>query len=322
MDSFITNKTGMGHKKVSDDQLIEKYEKIKNIWIVAEYFGMCGQSVHERLTRLGIKLKGAKLSNDEKEFILKNYVKFRDAGELNKMSEVMGRNKTGICRVASMLGLTDKKKPFYRKKQKRIRDLSGSNHPNWKGGVTKKGLALFDTYAGQINFCESVRRDPDNQSILQVKCAYCGKWFTPLIHAVQNRIRGLEKLDDHRFYCSDGCRSECPIFRKYKYPSGFRKNTSREVVPELRQIVFQRDGYKCQMCWAESNLHCHHIKGYAQNKMLGNDPDNCITLCKTCHQKIHKRDGCKGKDLGCGKSEKLIGMVELSKNGWEEFNGF
>jgi len=34
------------------------------------------------------------------------------------------------------------------------------NHPNWKGGVRKKNIPLYDTYAHQISYVEEVRRSP------------------------------------------------------------------------------------------------------------------------------------------------------------------
>jgi 5-methylcytosine-specific restriction endonuclease McrA len=35
------------------------------------------------------------------------------------------------------------------------------------------------------------------------------------------------------------------------------------------------------------------------NKVMANDPDNCITLCKDCHKQVHSREGCKYSDLKC-----------------------
>ena len=39
------------------------------------------------------------------------------------------------------------------------------------------------------------------------------------------------------------------------------------------------------------------------NKMVSNDPDNCITLCKKCHKEIHSQDGCRYVDLQCPKDK-------------------
>lgn len=40
--------------KATDAQIIESYDRLQNVWRVADEFGMCGQSVHERVVKLGI----------------------------------------------------------------------------------------------------------------------------------------------------------------------------------------------------------------------------------------------------------------------------
>ena len=48
-------------------------------------------------------------------------------------------------------------------------------------------------------------------------------------------------------------------------------------------------GY-CEKCGSKKNLTIHHIKKVAEYPELKNNPDNCITLCKKCHQKIHQKE--------------------------------
>lgn len=59
----------------------------------------------------------------------------------------------------------------------------------------------------------------------------------------------------------------------------------------LKQYVLKRDGYLCQSCKKKtknnSELHVHHIKFRSNG---GTDTkNNLITLCKPCHDKLHKR---------------------------------
>ena len=56
---------------------------------------------------------------------------------------------------------------------------------------------------------------------------------------------------------------------------------------KLRWFVFKRDGYKCQICGRGANLVCHHIHPIG----LGGSshPNNLQTLCKDCHDRIHKK---------------------------------
>ena len=186
---------------------------------------------------------------------------------------------------------------------KSSKERKGDKNPNWKGIGKFTG---FDTYASRLNFIEEVRRFPDNDMILQVRCTYCGKWITPTrsqvnarldsIYGNKNNIKG-----ENRFYCNgNSCKSQCSIYRRYKFPKGFKQASSREVQPELRKLVFERDNHTCQKCGSNDYLHCHHINPVSQNPLESADLDNCITFCKKCHKEIHKTvPGCKYLELRC-----------------------
>ena len=188
-------------------------------------------------------------------------------------------------------------------RKKIANSVSGSLHPNYKGGVTKAGLVTYDGYKNTLGPYEEICRQT-NTEILEVKCAYCGKWFSPTRNAVISRLAAINNLNkgEQRLYCSENCKQACPTYNMTQYPKGFKKATSREVSTYLRKIVLKRDNWTCQKCGKtikEAALHCHHIKGYTQNKILANDVDNCITLCKNCHKEIHKQKGCRYVDLQC-----------------------
>jgi 5-methylcytosine-specific restriction endonuclease McrA len=101
-------------------------------------------------------------------------------------------------------------------------------------------------------------------------------------------------------YCSDGCKSECPIYNQSKWPKGFKKATSREVQPQLRQMVLERDNYECQKCGSELALHCHHIYPLNESPITSADMDECITLCLTCHEEVHMNvAGCGYYEMRC-----------------------
>lgn len=177
----------------------------------------------------------------------------------------------------------------------------GRNH--WRWANVRGVIPLFDTYASQIDWCEKVRRDPEDKIILQVKCTYCGKWYRPILRSVVNRIRSIygKNLGENRLYCSDECKDLCPIYGKIKY-SAEETNTkqySREAQAELRQLVFERDGWVCIKCGSTCNLQCHHIEGIKWNPLESADIDACVTLCKTCHEEVHRQKGCEYQDLKC-----------------------
>lgn len=182
----------------------------------------------------------------------------------------------------------------------------GKDSRFWKGGVRQLKIPLYDTYAHQINFAEEIKIffNENGLKLFQVRCTYCNQWFAPSTNIVEHRISALNGRSpgEKRLYCSTDCKKNCPTYNQKLYPKGFKRSSSREVDPYTRKLCFERDGWACQKCGIAKNLHCHHIKGYAQNKILANDVDNCITLCKFCHKEVHKQPGCGYSDLRCGSS--------------------
>lgn len=203
-------------------------------------------------------------------------------------------------------------KTFSKEHQKKLSIArSGNRNHRWKGGVKKAGIPLFNTYAHQIDWCEEVRRDPENKNVLQVRCSYneCKKWFRPTITIVYNRIKGLNSNGEKRFYCSDGCKNLCPVFWK-RVESLIRIDAikagrdpwwelPREVQAELKQMVHNRDEWACIKCGSKDDLICHHLEGTLWNPLESADIDMCVTVCNECHLKIHQIPGCGNHDMRC-----------------------
>jgi 5-methylcytosine-specific restriction endonuclease McrA len=56
-----------------------------------------------------------------------------------------------------------------------------------------------------------------------------------------------------------------------------------------RANVFQRDGYKCQVCQeVGGTLNAHHIKKFSRFIDGRYDINNGITLCEDCHKLVHR----------------------------------
>lgn len=109
---------------------------------------------------------------------------------------------------------------------------------------------------------------------------------------------------ESRLYCSQSCKDNCPTYNQQLYPKDHKPATSREVQPELRQLVFERDNYICQKCNThrdnlEVGIHCHHKEGILWEPLQSADMDICITLCEDCHKEVHKKDGCGYYDMKC-----------------------
>lgn len=74
---------------------------------------------------------------------------------------------------------------------------------------------------------------------------------------------------------------EQPKFNYYEY-------IHSEAWSKRRLEVLRRDRFRCQMCGTAKNLRVHHIN----YEHLGTDAelDDLITLCDTCHKKVHEED--------------------------------
>lgn len=85
-------------------------------------------------------------------------------------------------------------------------------------------------------------------------------------------------------YCSIACRS---IGKRDE--SATDRNSWQ--YKEWRRKVYERDGYTCQRCGTNNNLHAHHIKLWSRYPALRFDLDNGLTLCDRCHYDWHKEHG-------------------------------
>lgn len=136
-----------------------------------------------------------------------------------------------------------------------------------------------------------------DDDILEVKCFYCDRWFVPHGNEVRSKVGSITNgIGECNIYCSNECKISCPTYKQSLYPKGFKPNTSREVQPQLRKLVFERDKWKCQKCGISNGLHCHHITGVEINPLESADIDNCMTLCKECHMMVHQQKGCTRND--------------------------
>jgi hypothetical protein len=173
-----------------------------------------------------------------------------------------------------------------------------------------KSPAKYDRWANKLAIVERI--DCSDDGFLFVPCTYCGRWFMPTNTQVERRFNAIGRDDprsgESRLYCSDPCKRSCSIYGQILYPKGFKEATSREVQPELRQMVFARDDWTCQICGKQSgSLHCHHITGVKVNPIESADVDNCITLCKKHHEWVHTKAGCRYFDLQCNEPKAMTG---------------
>lgn len=305
------------------EKLKELYNEGYPVTQISTIMNVSVYSLRSRIKEYGLKkpkIKKPRLSRvvidlDEKEIIRLYCEEMLTIQEICKKFNVnYGTIKLRLInnniklRNASESKLIYMNRPEVKKKMSKVmtgKNMGEDSH-RWKGGYNKRNIPMYDTYAIKISYAEECRRDPKDKNVLQVKCAYCGKWFRPTISEVYERYRSLEgkQQGEQRLYCSDNCKQECPIFGRISHPKDHKPATSREVQPELRQMRFEIDNYTCQKCGKhqddlESGLHCHHLEGIRWEPLESADVDKVITLCRNCHKKIHKKEGCKYNDMRC-----------------------
>lgn len=86
---------------------------------------------------------------------------------------------------------------------------------------------------------------------------------------------------------------KCPGYKRMNdkalYKAYIQTGTWRKTARRRMEI----DGFKCQMCGTGKNLVVHHI---TYDHLGCEDMDDLVTVCKSCHEKIHSEDiGAKKK---------------------------
>lgn len=61
------------------------------------------------------------------------------------------------------------------------------------------------------------------------------------------------------------------------------------ITDAFKLKILERDEYTCQRCGKRQNLDVHHIIRRSQRPDLIEDEDNCVTMCRGCHD---KQDEC------------------------------
>lgn len=167
-------------KKVPDSVLIELYNRLGNVWKVAdEVKVMGGQSIHERLTNLGVQVKMNYFTDDDLFYLKEHYNDYLLKGDLQKLADKMGRTKEFICRQAKKLGFTDNARPktIYENfvSPKGIPKWDGKEHPRGMKGKehsqkTKDRLSITSTAAqAKINEDEDRRAAISKKQIMTKK---------------------------------------------------------------------------------------------------------------------------------------------------------
>lgn len=173
---------------------------------------------------------------------------------------------------------------------------------------------------GKEKYCSKICYNKATENNIKCICKYCGKHYlvwgsqkgknycswncyledlkdgkikTKCLFCKKEMIISKVRIENSRGkYCSKDC-----FWASMKLPEEQLKqhqleNLHKQRFGGNREEVLERDDNKCTECGGTEKLVIHHIdgKGYKSVgfKNMNNKIENLITLCKTCHDKLHR----------------------------------
>jgi hypothetical protein len=126
--------------KEQEQEIIAKYNEVKNVWKAGEALGIRGQTVHRVLKRNNIQRARQPLSDDKKHAIESFYKSgfLCGDGKLKAFAEKINVRVPDICRYASKLGLTNMR----RTNDATLNERMGQRvKAQWQHGTHPRGMA-------------------------------------------------------------------------------------------------------------------------------------------------------------------------------------
>lgn len=123
---------------------------------------------------------------------------------------------------------------------------------------------------------------------IQKKCLHCGNKFSVFLYR-----------KDTAKYCSRHCLASNRVGKLSSNWKGGISEVSKlirggEEYNTWRKSVYQRDNWTCKHCdIKQKHPVAHHIKTFKDYPDLRFELDNGITLCRSCHKKVHSEIGVK-----------------------------
>lgn len=278
---------------VTNQEVIDAYTATGSVWLAGKKIGISGQSVWERLKRLGYKMPSSEWTVAEIEELKLLASQMTIAQIANRL----GRPYAGVAIKISRLGLGTNYGNRAQKKKPKGVTYSKPKVAEYIAEIEQQDIrisryARMNSLSSQL-LSEAIQRHfPEwyeayskaNAFGPQKNCPYCEKPFWP--------------TTGKHTYCTAKCADDARVDNAY---FGGRR---RETIGLLEGI--------CQLCnqHTPKGLSSHHIRGKE------NDPENehLIALCSGCHQIVTILAGRRFAATTAA-WEVLIQLVLLRKNG-------
>ena len=250
----------MKKRRATNEEIIAAYKDTGSVWRAGERLGMAGQTVHKRLTGLGIKV-GNRWTEDD----VQRLIELAETHTINGLGEALGRSYAGIACKLNELGITpakhNRKKPRRKQDADIKRETAGHIEAieNQTGHVTtycrQQGIRI-ETFVQRAEryFPEWWKAYRETHSELDpTTCKGCDAEFTPFSAKQQ--------------FCTRKCRND--------------HNTNMSYFGGNRDAALGFHQKRCVLCHEEKPaMSVHHTLGKE------NDPNNegLVLLCSGCHQ--------------------------------------
>lgn len=274
-----------GTQRATNEQIIAAYKATGSVWKSAMRLGLCGQSVHERLQRLGVPMSIKKWTREETDIAIE---KAQNGVPISIIANQLGRTYSGVaCQLSEhkirhpyktsrkvKRGIGHDKEKIVKMMKHLLANGISVHQAARQFHVTTTGLVNAIQQKAPELWVEYKRR----YSVLpDIECPGCKRPFTP--------------LTKRQKFCTVQCGGS--YGRDQEYFGGKRLTA-----------IGLADGI-CQLCnKTKPHLAAHHVLGKE------NDPDNhvLIALCRGCHQLV----GHLGRRLDCMDNEFWQNLIHLS----------
>lgn len=252
-------------KKISDQNLIEAYNKLKSVWKVAKLYNMCGQSVHERLVKLNL-IESKKWKKHEIENLKILYKELN--GNINEISKILtNRTYAAIACQANELKLTKRSRTHNQETEKRKQ--ANLNHSKFMKYNHPKGI-LNKYHTDNTKLQMSIKRKGkklSEETKQKISDANAGKIKN--YNTYSRCQRGYYSINNKIFFFRSSWEAiyanyltillKLNIIQKWEYESEtfwFEKikRGVRSYTPDFK--IFYSNG----------NIEYHEVKGWMDNK--------------------------------------------------------
>jgi 5-methylcytosine-specific restriction endonuclease McrA len=158
------------------------------------------------------------------------------------------------------------------------------------------------------NRCKKHRGDfikKKRESIKKKNCIDCGTaTYDTRCKPCSGKNRRIYNHDNKCLECSTSISlksKRCLKCHNIKQDKGKSKERTKFNTSDkwkmVRELAFIRDNYTCKMCNNRGSvkLNGHHVKSYKNHPKERLNTDNIVTLCESCHLKLHHKKEYKTK---------------------------